>query len=317
MRNWLIGLFAVLLILAGAAWWLVFDGRAPARAEGQFDLGAYRALIADDAPETLANTVRVEIIGASEAPSFAALAGDFQGDRTFVYAAFQLIGPAGAVVIDAAVDQPTLIEMSQGRGRFDADAHARLLEAIATADHVLITHEHIDHVMGIARHPEPDEIAPRLRLTAPQLAGLPEHAHGGALAPEIAGIATHDFTAPKRIAPGIVAHAAPGHTLGSIVIFARTTGGEYLFVGDIAWLMDNIEGPRARPRLIRYIIPGIDPDRPAVLRQLRALHDLAAAEPDLIIVPGHDEAYVRQRLDSGALEAGFITRTQQDAPAGP
>ena len=40
-------------------------------------------------------------------------------------------------------------------------------------------------------------------------------------------------------------------------------------------------------------MPGVDPDRPAVLRQLRALHDIAAAEPELVIVPAHDDAYLR------------------------
>jgi len=29
-------------------------------------------------------------------------------------------------------------------------------------------------------------------------------------------------------------------------------------------------------------------DRPAVLRQLRALHDIAAQEPDLVILQSHD-----------------------------
>ena len=74
-----------------------------------------------------------------------------------------------------------------------------------------------------------------------------------------------------------------GHSLGTIVIYARTAAREYLFIGDIAWVMSSIEHLRGRPRLINFILPGVDPDRPAVLRQIRALHDLAAAEPDLVI----------------------------------
>ena len=55
------------------------------------------------------------------------------------------------------------------------------------------------------------------------------------------------------------------------------------------------------------MIPEIDPDRPAVLRQIRALHDLAEAEPDLIILPAHDDAYLRQRVAEGVLAEGFAT----------
>jgi hypothetical protein len=52
-------------------------------------------------------------------------------------------------------------------------------------------------------------------------------------------------------------------------------------------------------------MPNVDPDRPAVLRQLRALHDVAAANPDLVLVPAHDDAYLRGLVSSGTLSEGF------------
>jgi glyoxylase-like metal-dependent hydrolase (beta-lactamase superfamily II) len=304
--KWLIGLVVVLAALAGLAWYAVLDGAAPARAEGAFDLAAYRALVADDAPETLPNGVRVEFVGASEAPSFATEAGAFRGNVAMTYTAFQIVGPSGAVVIDGAVDQATVTEMTDGKGRFSAEAYQRVLAATAQAAHVLITHEHLDHVMAVARHPEPDTIAPRLRLTPPQLAGLALHAIGGELAPSIQAIETLDLDHPQRIAPGVVAAAAPGHTPGTIIIFVRTPTREYLFIGDIAWVISSVDNARGRPRFIRWLIPEVDPDRPAVLRQLRALNDIAAAEPDLVILPAHDHAYLRRRIAEGALGEGFV-----------
>jgi glyoxylase-like metal-dependent hydrolase (beta-lactamase superfamily II) len=303
--KWLIGLAVVLAALAGVFWYFVLDGAAPARAQGEFDLAAYRALVAEDAPETLPVGVRIEFTGESEAPAFAAEAGAFGGERTFSYNAFQIAAPGGDIIIDAAVDRETLDDMSSGEGRFDPNAYARVLEAMARASHVLITHEHLDHVMAIARHPAPETIAPRLRLTRAQLDALPEHAPDGVLAPAIAESAVADFTSPTRIAPGVVTHAAPGHSLGTIVIYARTAAREYLFIGDIAWVMSSIEHLRGRPRLIKLILPGVDPDRPAVLRQIRALHDLAAAEPDLVIVPAHDDFYLRGLVETGVLAEEF------------
>lgn len=303
--KWLVGFVVVLAALAGLAWYAVLDGAAPARAEGVFDLAGYRALVADDAPETLPSDVRVEFVGASDAPSFATEAGAFHGRVRMTYTAFQIVAPDGAVVIDGAVDEATVAEMTGGKGSFSAESYQRVLIATAQAAHVLITHEHLDHVMAIARHPEPETIAPHLRLTPPQLAGLPQHAIGGELAPAVQAIETLDLGVPRRIAPGVVAAAAPGHTPGTIVIFVRTPAREYLFIGDIAWVMSSVDNARGRPRFIRWLIPAVDPDRPAVLRQLRALHDIAAAEPNLVILPAHDDAYLRRRIAEGALNEGF------------
>lgn len=306
--KWLIGIVVVLAALAGLAWYALLDADGPAAAEGEFDIAAYRALVANDAPEMLPTDVRVEFVGANEAPSFAAVAGDFSGERTFSYTAFQVLAPGGDIVIDGAVDQDTVTQMSSGgAGQFSAEAYARVLDAMTRASRITITHEHLDHVMAIARHPAPASIAPRLALTRPQLAGLPQHAIGGRLAPEIAGIAPADFANPTRIAPGVVAVAAPGHSPGTILIYVRSAAREYLFIGDIAWVMDSVRDVRGRPRAITWIIPGVDPDRPAVLRQLRALHDIAAANPDLVIVPAHDDAYLRGELiANGAVHEGLV-----------
>ena len=312
--KWVIGLGIAAALLGAAFWYFMLDAAAPTRAEGEFDLAAYRALVANDAPETLPTEVRVEFVGASEAPSFAAQAGDFSGSRTFAYVSFQIIAPDGATIIDGAVDRDTLDQMSGGAGSFDDVAYARVLEAEESAARVMITHEHLDHVMAIARHPEPDAIAPQLRLTRAQLDGLPEHAPGGVLAPAIANLAPIDLGAPTRLAPGIVAVAAPGHSPGTIAIYVRGGARDYLFIGDIAWVMGSVENARGRPRLISAIVPGVDPDRPAVLRQLRALHDIALAEPDLVIVPAHDNAYLRGLLTNRALVEQFVVTTTASAP---
>lgn len=313
--KWLIGIGVVLAALGGLFYWAVIDGATPARAEGAFDLAAYRALVASDAPETLPTAINAEFVGQSQAPGFAAEAGAFSaGPRNFTYGGFQIVAPGGSTVIDGGVDASTLTEMSDGKGAFNEAAYQRLLDGVASASHVLITHEHLDHVMALARHPEPDAIAQQLRLTRPQLAGLPEHAPNGVLAPAIANAPVSDFTSPQRIAPGIVAHAAPGHSPGTIAIYVKTSAREYLFIGDIAWVMSSIENQSGRPRFIRMIIPGVDPDRPAVLRQLRALHDLQAAEPGLVIVPAHDADYLHGLVETGILGGQFTAPAAEPAP---
>lgn len=310
--KWLVGIAIVLAALAALFWYALIDASAPADAEGVVDLAAYRQLVADDAAETLPTAVNIEFVGESNAPGFATQAGAFGGEVTMSYNSFQIVGPAGETIIDGAVDRETLNEMSQNEGSFDEQAYERVLAAMTRARSVMITHEHLDHVMAIARHPQPAAIAGNLDLTAPQVDGLPEHAPNGQLAPEIAGATQIDLTRPQRIAPGIVAAAMPGHSPGTILIYAKTATREYLFIGDIAWVMGSVENLRGRPRFITWIMPGVDPDRPAVLRQLRALHDVAEANPDLILVPAHDDAYLRGLIASSALGEGFA---EPQAPA--
>ncbi len=219
--------------------------------------------------------------------------------------AFKVVAPNGGLIIDGAVDADMLTAMTDGKGRFDAGSYQRVLDAMTRANQVMITHEHLDHVIAVARHPDPAALAQRLYLSRIQLDALPQYAQDHVLAPEIANAPAAQLDIPRRIAPGIVAAPAPGHSPGSIVIYVKTTAREFLFVGDIAWVMSNIEHARGRPRLIRNIMPGVDPDRPAVLRQVRALHDLAIAEPDLVIVPAHDAAYLRGLVGRRVLSAGF------------
>jgi len=307
----LIGLLVVLAALAAAVWYFVLDGKGPETAEGAIDVAALRALVANDATETLPREIRIEFVGESQAPSFAAEAGAFDGQRTFSFNSLQIVAPGGDIIIDGAVDRATLDEMSRGGGSFSEEAYHRVLNAMSGAQAILITHEHLDHVMAIARHPAPDLIARRLQLTAPQLAALPDHAPEGVLAPSIARINIADFSAPHRVAPGVAVVAAPGHSDGTVLIFVRTATREHLLIGDIAWVMSNIENVRGRPRLVGLIVPGVDPDRPAVLRQLRALHDLTAAEPNLVIIPAHDDVYLRQLVEDGVLVEEFTVPASQ------
>lgn len=307
--RWLIVFVLTLVAIGGLFWWAVLDTNAPPATAHNIDLAAYRALVANDAPDTLPTDVRVEEVGSSTAPSFAADAGDFSGDRTFSYVAFQVVAPEGDTIIDAALDASSLSQMTGGKGSFHPDVYARVLDAMTRAHRIMITHEHIDHVMAVARHPKPAAIAPHLVLTRAQLNGLPQYAPNGVLAPDIAAVTPIDLTTPRRLAPGIVAHATPGHSPGSIVIYVQGATHEYLFVGDIVWAMAALEHNTGRPRFIRWLMSGVDPDRPTVLAQVRALHTIAAATPGLIILPAHDHAYLQQRVREGVVHEGFVAAT--------
>jgi glyoxylase-like metal-dependent hydrolase (beta-lactamase superfamily II) len=108
----------------------------------------------------------------------------------------------------------------------------------------------------------------------------------------------------QAIAPGVVLVQAAGHTPGSQLVYARLASGrEILFVGDVAWHLDQIEKLHYRPRLVTDLFLG--EDRRAVLAQLRALHDLRRSHPEVVVLVSHDREQRQQLVAAGLLHDGL------------
>lgn len=301
MKKWI--LLAIVFGLAGFAWWYAFDGSTPGKTGFSYRLDELRAAVAA-APGERPASIAVEVVGRGTAPAFAAIGGLDFSDRKFDYAALRIGNAEGGIIVDTAVDED--IAKNVLKGEFDKTAYDRMIAAMAAADLILVTHEHIDHLPVVARYPEPAVIAPKLRLTAPEIAALPAFARGGRLPAELAGLAAADFARPTRIAPGVAGLATPGHTKGHVILYVRIADGtEYLMVGDIVWLMDSVERATTRPRFLQTFFFDPPEDRRAVQAQVRALHDLAKAEPNLVILPAHDADHIDELVEAGKLTRGF------------
>jgi len=317
--KWLIRVTVPILVIAVGTWWLLLDGTAPKTADNGFEIAEYRQLVAAGADD-LPKEIRIEQVGSDLAPGFAAEVGNFSADYATTYTSFQIVWPDQTIVIGGAIDAETSKEMEQSEDdrKFDGEAYGRVTAAMISTEKVLITHEHLDHVMAVARHPEPAQLAPRLHLNAAQLAGLSQFAKGGILPSEIAGVATEDFEKATLIAPGLVLIPTPGHTAGSRSFFVTLeNGAEYLLIGDIVWKMSNIENLKTRPRLLQYILFDPQENRSRVLEQVRALHDLKKSNPNLIILPSHDKIYLDSLVKAGTLQSKFnieppLTSPQQE-----
>jgi glyoxylase-like metal-dependent hydrolase (beta-lactamase superfamily II) len=236
-------------------------------------------------------------------PRAAIFAGASFEAHPMVHQVFQLVFPDSTLLIDSGFG-PAGFETGGRGGSLTEGAIERVRSAIESARTVVITHEHGDHIGGIAEHPEPDALVGSVALSAAQLgstewldgAGFPQ-----SLREQLRPLRDEHYHA---VAPGVVLIAAPGHAPGAQIVYVGLANGrELLFLGDVVWHMDAIRNLHYRPRLITDLFLG--EDRRAVLHQIRRLHELMREQPRLRFVVSHDEEQRQELLAEGWLQDGL------------
>jgi glyoxylase-like metal-dependent hydrolase (beta-lactamase superfamily II) len=272
---------------------------APDRPEWRPDIAAIRAAAAM-VPGALPLRVNAVKVAESHRPKSVAVEGEPDTNNISVRTAYQVMYPEGYVMVEAGMDEE--IHRTFGKETpepYFPDENDRVQQALRGSLFNVVTHEHADHIAGVVRTPHFDEVAPKTVVTAIQAWALvvqPQRPQLELDASTAARFRIFDYEDHLPLAPGMVALKAPGHTPGSQMIYVRLQGGgELLFIGDCAWHLDGIV------KLKQKNAPWVKEDREMVGQQLAWLHDLLGAEPDVTIVPGHDNDQHEALLAAGVL----------------
>jgi len=295
---------AVALVVLGfaASSYLLGREAVPETSDYRLDLAEVRRL-AMSLPGELPLRVNHEQVAEASLPRGAVFAGESLFEpQPMTHGAYQIVYADGYVVIDSAFDEAGLRAM-RSDAAFSAESYAAIQRALAGARKIVITHEHADHLSGIARFVQPEKLVGRLELTRDQLAN--EKQLDASQFPDSLRVALTPlgYETAYPLTPGVVLIKAAGHTPGSQMVYVRLAGGlELLFLGDVAWHMDQIRELWYRPRLVTDLFLG--EDRHAVLAEFRTLHDLSARDP-IQLVSSHDVDQRKALIASGALGAHF------------
>jgi len=309
LMPWALALLAV-AIAGGSYWWLVEDAGVPSDAHFVLDMAQVRRL-AESTPGDKPTQIRYEHVATFRFFTGMVVTGDGWSAAALPVNSYQVVFPDHTAIIDAALarDQAPPPFITTG---FDNAAYQRVERGLDQASLIVVTHEHVDHIGGIAASPHLAALLPALRLTDAQIAH-PERMKPALLAP--ANMKTYTplhYDRYAAVAPGMVLIAAPGHSPGEQMVYVKLGDGrQLLLVGDVVWRQRNLDVQRERPRWVTALL--IREDRKQVFGEIEALHQLMLSDPAVQIVPGHDGEAIARLVAAGLLEKGFLLKSKPAA----
>ncbi|MGY4830930.1 MBL fold metallo-hydrolase [Sphaerotilaceae bacterium SBD11-9] len=238
--------------------------------------------------------------------------GSWFTPRKPVHSAVLIRHPQGTLLFDTGlgreVDRQFVVNGALDRElfgyRLDEPAQAQLARygvAAGSLKAIIPSHMHWDHVSGLPDFPDTEVwVQPTEREHAAQghpPAFIQSQFSGVKRWRELSFDAKPymGFAAQRDVFGdgSVVLVPLAGHTTGSVGLFLHLPSGRrYFFVGDVTWTIEGLQRPADRPWLTRTLTK-VDHDTPGNRRAIVQIHRLMQRQPQLVVVPAHDEFVAR------------------------
>ncbi len=229
-------------------------------------------------------------------------------DEIFIQArtAFQVVYSSSEIMIDSGMDEA--IHNYFGFGRIEPywqSKNNEIQKALKQASLIVITHEHADHIAGVLNSNITNHISNKTILTQAQAKTLISNPQMPEIKLDPEDLDKYllvDYDKLMPLAPGIVLIKSPGHTDGHQMIYVSLESEkEYLFIGDIAWSIENIKQLKLRPEKTRQ---RINEDPKSLMNQMVWIKYLMD-EQNIIIIPSHDNKLIEEYAMKGIIYEGL------------
>lgn len=292
----------VLIGLVALEYYLFETSPIPPTSNYELDLQKIRQLASSES-DNLPMKVNSLVVAKGEFPRVAMIAGESLTTHPLVFPSYQVVYSDYTIIIDAPHNKE-LHKFFNGTPYYQ-NRFSIMQEAMRKARHIVVTHEHFDHIGGISQSPHLAEIQEKVRLTPEQInsfsienAGFPDGS--------LDAITPLEYENYHALAPGMVLIKAPGHSLGSQIIYLKLQNGtEFLFLGDVVWHMDNIRMETGRPNMVSDFI--LNENQEQVANQIRRLSNLLENQNENInFLVSHDEDQLQNYIQKGLIHDGFM-----------
>ena len=215
------------------------------------------------------------------------------------------------IVVDAALDSAAIAQYYGARPPvFHQDRYNILQRALLDANRIVLTHEHLDHAIGVERGPYFYAVAAKTVLSEEQYQSLLDPKARGIVrltADSLAAFPVVRYDRLYPLAPGVVLIKAPGHTPGSQFVYVQLQGGsEVLIAGDLAWQSEGLWRDQQKPEATSR---SLAEDREALRPQLAWARRIAQ-RGEVTVVLSHDSRLLDSLVTRHVLVNGFDLRVR-------
>ena len=261
-------------------------------------------------PGELPLQINVEKIAETIRPASIVVKGESADKKmTLARTVYQVEYKDGAIMLDSGMDLETHKTFGKNEEPYFPEKFKQVKKALQQANLIVLTHYHADHVAGVVRSENFEQLAPKTWVTQSTADLLVNKPHKTTTAIENSQVEKFLIAKDAQympIAPGVVLFMAPGHTPDSKMLYIRLANGqEYIHSVDSGWSMENIEKETMKNA------SWISENEQQLLDQYIWLNNLKKNEKDIVILCTHDDEQYNQFTENGTLGNGLKIQLQR------
>lgn len=255
-------------------------------------------------PGELPLRINVEKIAETIRPASIVVKGGSPDKKmTLARTVYQIEYPNGTIMLDSGMDLETHKTFGKTPEPYFPEKFELVKKALTQANLIVLTHYHADHVGGVVRAENFEELAPKTWVSESTSELLVNKPHKPTTTITKAQVDKFMIAKDREympIAPGVVLFMAPGHTPDSKMLYIRLANGkEYIHSVDSGWSMENIE------KMAMKNASWVTENEQQLLTQYIWLNNIRKENSDIIILCTHDNEQYNQFTENGLLGKGL------------